>query len=176
MDRIILVGTGGSGKDFLKDYLLKKGYVPSVSYTTRPPRPGEIEGENYYFVSLEEFLLMVTTDAFREWNVFGDKDWHYGTTHEHFKRAQLFIMTPSGIRALTPDEREKSTVVYINVDEIVRRERLSKRNDADNVERRLSTDRIDFKGFADYDLRITSELFDPEEVFNMIQHVDKKHL
>jgi guanylate kinase len=174
MDRIILCGEGAGGKDFLKVKLLEKGYSPSISYTTRPPRPGETEGVNYHFISVEEFLSMVKDGLFREWNIFGDKKWYYGTSHAHFNKARLFIMTPSGIRALTPEERSESVVVYINIDEDVRRDRLSKRNDADDVERRLGTDRADFRDFADYDLKITNELFDPEEVFNMIQNVAKQ--
>ena len=42
--RIILVGKAGAGKDYFKDFLIEKDYKPSVSYTTRSKRDGEVEG------------------------------------------------------------------------------------------------------------------------------------
>lgn len=51
--------------------------VHSVSYTTRPPRPGETHGRDYFFVSRQEFQDMVAGDDFLEWaQVFGHL---YGT-------------------------------------------------------------------------------------------------
>lgn len=50
----------------------------SVSYTTRPPRPGEKEGVDYHFVSRDEFQQMIQTGAFAEWmEVHGN---YYGTS------------------------------------------------------------------------------------------------
>ena len=49
----------------------------SVSYTTRPPRPGEVDGKDYHFVDLERFREMVANHEFLEWaHVFGHR---YGT-------------------------------------------------------------------------------------------------
>ena len=39
----------------------------AVSYTTRPPRPGEVDGENYHFVDAGRFRAMVSEGAFVEW-------------------------------------------------------------------------------------------------------------
>ena len=41
--RIILVGKAASGKDYFKDFLIERGFIPSVSHTTRPMRDGEID-------------------------------------------------------------------------------------------------------------------------------------
>ena len=50
----------------------------SVSYTTRPPRPGEVEGRDYFFVSKDEFMKMVHNGEFIEWaEVHGNL---YGTS------------------------------------------------------------------------------------------------
>lgn len=50
----------------------------SVSYTTRPPRPGEKEGVEYHFVSREEFKRMIQKGAFAEWTeLLGN---YYGTS------------------------------------------------------------------------------------------------
>lgn len=157
--KLIIVGAGASGKDFLKKKLISKGFSPSTSYTTRPPRPGEIDGEDYVFVDDATFLSMVAEDKFREWNKFTEKGWYYGTTNDHFKSASLFVMTPSGIRALTPDERKEFFVIYLDIPESVRRERLLSRRDADFADRRLKTDREDFEDFEDFDIRITNSDF-----------------
>lgn len=157
--RIIICGPGASGKDHLKRKLINKGHRPSISYTTRPPRPGEIEGEDYFFITDREFLDMIADNKFREWNKFGDKGWYYGTTQEHFDQASLFVMTPSGIAALSEDERSNTIIIYLDIPESVRRERLMKRKDADNAERRLHTDRVDFETFTSFDIRITNSDF-----------------
>lgn len=158
MNRIILVGPGASGKDFLKRKLELKGFKTSISYTTRPPRPGEENGKDYFFVTEEKFVDMIGRGQFREWNKFADK-WYYGTTLSQFEDADLFVMTPSGIAALKPEERKSSWVIYLNIPEEVRRERLNNRKDADNADRRIQTDRIDFQDFIDYDTMVKNSDF-----------------
>jgi guanylate kinase len=51
--------------------------VVSVSATTRPPRPGEIPGRHYHFLSEEEFSALVAAEGFLEWAQFGG--YRYGT-------------------------------------------------------------------------------------------------
>lgn len=157
--KIILVGPGASGKDHLKKRFLERGFRQSISYTTRPPREGEKDGFDYHFTNDEKFKEMIESGDFREWNLFGDKKWYYGTTLKEFNAASLFVMTPSGIRALSPNERKECFVMFIDVPEEVRRERLKSRNDADDPERRIKTDQIDFADFKDYDIRITNPDF-----------------
>ena len=53
---LVLSGPSGAGKDTVIDELIKqdKDTVISISMTTRKPRPGEVDGKDYYFVSKEE--------------------------------------------------------------------------------------------------------------------------
>ena len=54
--RVVVSGPAGSGKGTVNGELIKKeGFAFSVSATTRAPRPGEVDGVNYYFVTHEEF-------------------------------------------------------------------------------------------------------------------------
>ena len=156
--RVILVGSGASGKDFLKKKLEAKGFKTSISFTTRPPRPGEENGRDYFFVSEDKFEDMIGRGEFREWNKFADK-WYYGTRWVEFESAELFVMTPSGIAAMTPEERKESWVIYLDIPEDVRRERLNQRKDADNTERRIQTDKMDFRDFTMYDTLIKNPDF-----------------
>jgi guanylate kinase len=101
---------------------------------------------------------MIKMKEFREWNVFGDSKWYYGTTLREFKASSLFVMTPSGVRSLTADERAECFVIYLDIEEDVRLKRLKDRYGIDDpeTERRLNTDRRDFEDFKDFDLRITN--------------------
>ena len=76
---LILSAPSGAGKTSLCRELFKAfpDMKESVSYTTRAPRQGEVEGEAYHFVSDEIFDRMIAEDAFAEWaEVHGNK---YGT-------------------------------------------------------------------------------------------------
>jgi guanylate kinase len=147
--RIILAGKGASGKDHLRSMLVSSGFSYCVSHTTRPPRYGEVHGKDYYFVSDDEAREMIGSGEFVEYTVFNG--WIYGTSRNEFNSSDLFIMTPSGIKQLCEKDREESLVVLIDVPEEIRRERMSKRKDSDDVERRLEADRVDFENFINFD-------------------------
>jgi guanylate kinase len=76
---IVLTGPSGVGKGTLVKELLSRypDIYLSVSATTRSPRPGEINGQHYYFVSLVEFEEMITAGEFLEWAEFAGNC--YGT-------------------------------------------------------------------------------------------------
>jgi guanylate kinase len=72
---IVLTGPSGVGKDtVLRElFALDPALEYCVSYTTRPPRPGEIEGVSYWFVDEATFRAMVERDEFFEWStVYGE--------------------------------------------------------------------------------------------------------
>jgi guanylate kinase len=76
----VVAAPSGAGKTSLVKALLERepGIVLSVSHTTRPPRPGEVEGQHYHFISRGEFAELVKRNAFLEHaEVFGN---HYGTS------------------------------------------------------------------------------------------------
>ncbi|MCX7816557.1 MAG: guanylate kinase [Syntrophales bacterium] len=86
---IVVSAPSGTGKTTMCSELLKScpNLVFSVSYTTRPKRPGEIEGRDYHFVSKEEFLAKLERGDFLEWaENFG---YLYGTDEVAIKEALL---------------------------------------------------------------------------------------
>ena len=77
---LIISGPSGAGKGTVCDAYkenCENNIWNSVSMTTRAPRTGEVEGESYYFVSREEFQIMIENDGFLEYaEVYGN---YYGT-------------------------------------------------------------------------------------------------
>ena len=69
------VGKGTVLKQFMNDPELKLSY--SVSMTTRAPRPGEVDGVNYYFVNMEQFEKAIQEGDLLEWTEFVGN--YYGT-------------------------------------------------------------------------------------------------
>jgi guanylate kinase len=151
------VGHGGSGKDYARKLFESRGFKYATSYTTRPSRTGETNGVDYFFITEEMFRNMIKNDMFYEYVSFNG--WFYGTSMEQFYTNDVFIMTPSGISKIKPEDRKHSFVIYFNIAENVRRERLSQRNDADNVDRRILADIADFKNFTDYDFHVIDPYF-----------------
>ena len=76
---IILTGPSGVGKGTIIEKIIKKDnrFWVSISATTRKPREGEVEGENYYFMSNSQFEEMIKKDLLIEWAKFTDN--YYGT-------------------------------------------------------------------------------------------------
>lgn len=155
--RIVLIGPGASGKDHARKKFIGRNFSCGISYTTRPPRVGETDGVDYYFVSEEKFQQMIDNDEFYEQVSFNN--WHYGTSKEHFYKDNIFIMTPSGVSKIRPEDRVNTLVIFFDIPLSVRRERLMERSDTDKVDRRLAADEQDFANFTDYDLRITNSDF-----------------
>ncbi|MBN1851396.1 MAG: guanylate kinase [Pirellulales bacterium] len=81
---VVLSGPSGAGKSTVLDALLAnypRHLRLAVSATTRPPRPGEVDGKDYYFLSPEEFQRRRQRGDFLECcEVFGRGHW-YGTLH-----------------------------------------------------------------------------------------------
>ena len=75
---VVISGPSGAGKGTICQALLEKTPLAySVSATTRKPRAGEVDGESYYFLSVEAFEEMIEKDELLEWAKVYDN--YYGT-------------------------------------------------------------------------------------------------
>ena len=80
---VVISGPSGVGKSTLCQKLLKAhpgALSTTVSHTTRKPRPGEVEGETYYYVSKEEFERLIASNSFVEYATFNGH--LYGTSKQ----------------------------------------------------------------------------------------------
>lgn len=170
--RIILVGKGGSGKDYLAKKLIEKGYLKDISCTTRPKRDTEEFGIDYHFLTKDQFDNMYLDGKFYETADFNS--WSYGTTQASWDRNQVFIMTPSGVAKIKPEDRKDCFIVYLDIPEDIRRERIALRSDADLVERRIEADRMDFENYTNYDFSIQDSKFDSNLIIDAWKSENKK--
>lgn len=160
--KIIITGKAGSGKDHFINHLCKElGLKKEVSYTTRPMRNGEEPGYSYNFVTEEVFHEMREKKQFIECVNF--RGWWYGTHHDSWKNSDVFIMTPEGIEHVK-EHRNECYIVYLDIPVQNRVERVSRRSDADDTERRIAADYTQFVNFKDWDLRVTDPNFDVKEL------------
>jgi guanylate kinase len=88
----VVTGPSGAGKNSVIDRVMAMlpGLVYSVSYTSRPRRPSEVDGEDYVFVSQEQFVQRIEEDDFLEHVTYLDD--HYGTS-----RSQLADFVSRGL-------------------------------------------------------------------------------
>ena len=167
--RVILVGHAASGKTHLAEDLIEMGYQFPLTYTTRPARTGEIDGVHYHFVSEEIFKEKIAADEMYEYVIFNS--WYYGRTKKDFYAGNLLIMTPAGVSQMSEEDRKSSFIIYLNIDEDIRKERLSERNDADSTDRRLKADYEDFKDYTDFNYVISNPNFISSNILMLIERV-----
>ena len=157
--KIIIIGKAASGKDFLQKQLVERGWIPLKQYTTRPVRPTE-DGSEYHFVSDEEFDSisnnLISVQSFNGWK--------YGFDINEALNSDVMIFSPANFSDIVLGMGKDvkcleiiidSNIVYIDIDENTRRERLSKRyiggSEDDSLERRLKADENDFEFFDSID-------------------------
>jgi guanylate kinase len=142
---LVVTGVGGAGKGTVVEELRRR--LPdlwwSVSWATRASRPGEVNGEHYWFVSRDEFQQLVDDDGFLEWfEVYGVLK---GTPRQPVLDAllagrdvllEMDIQGALAVQRAFPD----AIVVFLTVDPAEQRRRLEHRaTDAPaDVARRLS--------------------------------------
>lgn len=171
---IIISGPSGAGKGTLVERLVAR--VPdvwvSVSATTRAPRPGEVDGEDYVFLSADEFERRVQAGEFLEWaSVHGNR---YGTLRSTVEakitegRQVILEIDPQGaaqVKALMPD----AVLIFIlapSMEELERRIRGRGAETDEQVAVRLATAVRELELVGTYDyvvenddvLRATDEL------------------
>lgn len=151
---IILTGKSCSGKDTICNELVKRGYVKIKTWSTRPPRPGEIQDKDYHFTNNEEFERLISLGFFAEWTTYNTVEgvWYYGTALDDLKceNDRVLILNPSGYEQIRQfNETVISFYIYSNLKTI--KSRMAKRvkekkGTKEEHERRLESDNIDFKG------------------------------
>ncbi len=134
---IILVGPSASGKTELGKVLQKQGIDKLVTYTTREKRVGEIDGIDYHFLEVSEFLRLAKENFFFETVNYHSN--YYGTSKMDLNRNVYLIVEPSGL--LEYMKLPNVISFYIDVDYETRKKRMIKRGDrVEDIKIRLAGD------------------------------------
>lgn len=136
----------------------------SVSATTRPPRPGEVDGVHYHFVSVDEFDHMVENGDLLEWAVVHGRN-RYGTPREPVERRlaagepallEIDLQGARQVRASMPDAH----FVFLappSFAELERRLVGRGTEDVEERERRLATARVELAAESEFDHVIVND-------------------
>ena len=146
---IVLVGESASGKSSIEKFLVDNyGYNKIVSYTTRSPRPNEVNGIDYNFISVDNFNELKKQGFFAETATYNE--WNYGVAKKDCTDDKVAVLTPHGLRQVSKIDGINVKSFYINVS---RRDRLTKiLQRGDNIEeayRRSLSDVGQFDGIED---------------------------
>ncbi len=155
----IISAPSGSGKSTLVSELRRR--IPnlgfSVSYTTRPPRGKERDGEDYFFIERQEFQARVRSDEFLEWaEVFGN---YYGTHRSELFRASaegrdlVLDIDVQGARQLKGKIPGAVSIFILAPSREVLEQRLRARSQDSEpvIERRLREAAEEIRNYSQYD-------------------------
>ena len=163
---VILSGVAGAGKDTIKKEIIKRmDFVESLpSYTSRPPREGDIPGQTYNFVTKAEFEEMIEKNEFYEYDIHHNN--YYGVPrkllNEKMKDGKVIIKdvdvngTENLVKLLKDDTKIVTIFLRVPKDELERRlkERIEKPSPE---EIKLRLNRFDYEeskiGIYDYVLK-----------------------
>jgi guanylate kinase len=165
----VLSSPSGAGKTTLARLLIDrvKGLKMSVSATTRPKRPGEEDGRDYYFVDPARFETMVDNDELLEWaNVFGNR---YGTPRAPVEAALasgqdvLFDIDWQGTQQLREKAERDVVSVFIlppSAADLEKRLHTRAQDSDDVIRKRMSRAGDEVSHFAEYDYIIINHDID----------------
>ena len=179
---IVLSSPSGAGKTTITKKLSQKypNIKISISHTTRKPRPNEIDGVDYHFVTREEFEKLIQKNNFYEHAKIFDN--YYGTSKNSVNKLHqgnydvVFDIDWQGTKQLSKFEELNLIKIFIlPPDKKELKKRLIDRNQDNNkiVEKRLKQYETDIQHWFDYDYVVTNN--DLESCFRQIEKIIENH-
>ena len=164
----IIAAPSGCGKTSLVKALLGSSskLSVSVSHTTRKPRKGEINGENYHFVSKERFGEMISNNDFAEHaEVFGNM---YGTARSNIKKkleANIDIILEidwQGARQVRENMPNSISIFILPPSKNVLLQRLTDRgqDDEETISKRMKNSESEMSHYDEFEYLVINDQFD----------------
>lgn len=156
----VISGASGVGKSTVLKLVMegRDDLKFSVSATTRPPRPGEVDGVHYYFVTRERFEEMIRQDAFLEYDAHADN--YYGTpraqAEEKMEQGLLLLLDiePMGAKQVKQAAPDAVLIFIMPPSRQELERRLRSRGDTSEEQMQLRLDRaaweMDQRAWYDY--------------------------
>jgi guanylate kinase len=159
---VVITGPSGVGKGTLIKGLLERvpGLQLAVSATTREPRPGEVNGRDYHFLSEEDFDRRVAAGEFVEHAVYAGN--RYGTLRSELARPAQGIVLEIDVQGArqVAETLPESTHVFIeppSFDDLARRLVGRGADSPEQIERRLAAARAELEARDEFDHRIVND-------------------
>lgn len=174
---IVISGPSGVGKDTIARRLIKRrpdSFYFVVTATTRPPRPDEVHGRDYFFVSNDEFARMIENDELLEYAVVYND--YKGIPKQQIRDAldsgkdvimRVDVQGAATIRRLVPN----AILVFLTTtseEALVRRLRERKSETAEGVNLRIATARQEMKRLGEFDYRVVNAEDEQEKTVDQI--------
>ncbi len=179
---IVISAPSGSGKTTIARAIMQKypRMLFSVSATTRPPRVGEVNGKDYFFLSRDEFQKRVKEGDLVEWEeIYGN---YYGTLKSEVDRAlgrgaiMLFDVDVKGALSIKRTYPDDSLLIFIRPPSFeVLKERLLNRKTEDEATIRRRLDRVPMeldKG-NEFDWQVVND--DLQTAINKVDEIIREH-
>lgn len=160
---LLLCGKSCSGKDLIKNELIKMGMNTAVAYTTRPPRQNEVDGVMYNFITEDEFFEKEKQEFFvtsKSYKVATGESWCYGYAVNDLAEDKVIIVNPYELKQIRKIKSLNPITFYLISGEETIWNRLRQRgDDSAEARRRLNADDKDFVGIEeDIDFSFRSDL------------------
>ncbi len=168
MDKKLFVisGCSGVGKGTVINEFMKRNsddFILSVSCTTRKPRPNEIDGVNYFFISKEEFEKNIKEDKFLEYAQFAEN--YYGTKKKYVQQKMkdgynviLEIDTQGALQV--KEKMQQAVLIFIappSFEELENRLRGRHTEDEVTIQKRLAQVKIELERSLKYDYTVIND-------------------
>lgn len=146
---IAIIGKSGSGKDTILNRVLthNPSFKKIINCTSRPPRDKEKNGENYHFLSREEFQKKIQQNEMIEYSEFNN--WYYGTSLAALdsNKINIGVFNPTSLKMLSNNENINLLIFFVSVkdkERLIRSLEREENPDIKEVIRRYEADDKDF--------------------------------
>ena len=164
---LTITGPSGVGKDTVTDIIIQKSNFRRLgTYTTRPMREGEIEGDHHFYVTPEEFEKLDAKEKFEDHIVINKI--HYAIATDKIREALaqgenlILVIQVNGVRMIRKHYPEAISVYLLPPSEEANKERFKERGDAEKDMKARMKEDGPLKDTSEFDFVVVNETGKPE--------------